>query len=203
MYCILLCLLLFTGIDVIDGAILSRPSNISQSPVGSMAAVHCTRDVRWTKPYQRQDCVSAVDLFHRHETAMYGESSVVFLAPRQADHGAVRTAETPRRYIVGKSEDGDDSPAGSTIADENVSTGGCVMAVLMLNTIEPGLVPGMERRAYLPMEISSVEELWFSANEIIRSCMRYGLGFGWREEGERKTTQLRTLMAYPPRNDRP
>ncbi|CAL8582373.1 hypothetical protein XPA_008040 [Xanthoria parietina] len=114
---------------------------------------------------------------------MYGESSVVFLAPRQADHGAVRTAETPRRYIVGKSEDGDDSPAGSTIADENVSTGGCVMAVLMLNTIEPGLVPGMERRAYLPMEISSVEELWFSANEIIRSCMRYGLGFGWREEG--------------------
>ena len=77
------------------------------------------------------------------------------------------------------------------------------MAVLMLNTIEPGLVPGMERRAYLPMEISSVEELWFSANEIIRSCMRYGLGFGWCEEGERKTTQLRTLMAYPPRNDRP
>lgn len=128
---------------------------------------------------------------------------MVFLAPRQADHGGVQTAVTPRRYIVGKSEGGNDSPAGSTMADEDVSIGGCVMAVVMLNTIEQGLVPAMERRTYLPMEISSVEELWFSANEIIRSCMRYGLGFGWREEGERKTTQRKTLMAYPPRNDRP
>lgn len=100
-------------------------------------------------------------------------------------------------------EDDNDFAAGRTVADLNVWTGGCVMAVLMLNTIEPGLVPAMEPRAYLPMEISSVEDLWFSANEIIRSCMKYGLRFGWREEGEHRTTQLKILMAHPPRNNRP
>lgn len=128
---------------------------------------------------------------------------MVFLAPKQAGHGGILTAGTPRRYIVGKSEDDNDSAAGGTVADRDVSTGGCVMAVLMLNTIEPGLVPAMEPRVYSPMEISSVDDLWFSANEIIRSCMKYGLRFGWREEGEPKTIQLKTLMAHPPRNNRP
>ncbi len=58
------------------------------------------------------------------------------------------------------------------------------MAVLMLCTIDPRWVPEMEGRGYLPMEIASIEDLWFSANEVIHSCMGGGRGFGWHEEGE-------------------
>ena len=110
---IVLCILLSTGIGVASGAILHRPSNISRISVGETAPVHCTRDKGWTRPYNREDCVSAVDLFRRHETKLYGDSSVVFLAPQQPGHGAVLTAGTPRRYIVGKSDDNEFATAGS------------------------------------------------------------------------------------------
>ncbi len=102
---ILRCLLLVAEIGVAYSAILSIPANTSQIPVHRTEAVHCTRDKRWTKPYQKQDCVSAVDLFRRHETAIYGESSVTFLAPKRDFPVGVHSAATPRKYIVGRSED--------------------------------------------------------------------------------------------------
>lgn len=63
--------------------------------------------------------------------------------------------------------------------------GDCVMAVIMLSQLEPNELPGFEPRAVPNVDVASFEDLWFSANEVIFSCMSTARGLGWHEEGNK------------------
>lgn len=58
------------------------------------------------------------------------------------------------------------------------------MAVMMLGGIEPGWVPDLHPQHFLPVEMASMEDLWFSANEVIHSCIYVRRRLGWHEEGK-------------------
>lgn len=66
-----------------------------------------------------------------------------------------------------------------------LASGDCVVAVLMLCNVAPELLPDLDRREYPRVDVASIDDLWFSANEIISSCLRAGRGLGWHPEGEK------------------
>lgn len=71
------------------------------------------------------------------------------------------------------------------VADRSLNVGSCVMTVIMLYQFRQRELPGLGPSLRPHVDIASFEDLWFSVNEVIYSCMSPAPMLGWHEDGER------------------
>lgn len=142
-----------------EGAVLAKPYN------RSLTRVHCTNSPYWVDPaFNPRDCDDALNEFLDTSVAEHEVTAFEFLAPGTHPMHALPQVQTPMKITVRT----------------------CTLAIAMLASFAPGMLPGVGLEPYPPTDVASFREIYFTALAGGVQCTRRQGKAGWSHTGGRQ-----------------
>jgi len=130
----------------------------------SLPQIHCTDSPSWIDPmFNRLDCDHALSQFLATTVTEHETTPFEFLAPGTHSMHVLPHVQTPVKITVGT----------------------CTLAIAMLASFAPGMLPGAGREPYPPTDIASFRDIYFTALAMDVQCTRRQGKAGWSHTGGR------------------